>query len=55
MLIKVKQIFGGGRWLRYFDPVKYWKRKGCSIGENCEIYNSASFGSEPYLVTIGNK
>lgn len=25
-----------------------------SIGERCEVYPSVSFGSEPYLITIGN-
>lgn len=24
------------------------------IGENCEIYKSADFGSEPYLIKLGN-
>lgn len=36
------------------SPVKYWRSKGCIIGRDAEIYNSASFGSEPYLITIGN-
>lgn len=25
-----------------------------TIGENCEIYKSANFGSEPYLISLGN-
>lgn len=32
----------------------YLRRKGVEIGEKCEIYKTASFGSEPYLVKIGN-
>ena len=32
----------------------YLRKKGVSIGENCEIYKSANFGSEPYLIYIGN-
>lgn len=24
------------------------------IGEGCEIYSTANFSSEPYLITIGN-
>lgn len=32
----------------------YLKKKGVKIGENCEIYKSALFGSEPYLIEIGN-
>lgn len=35
------------------NPVKYWRKKGMRIGEECEIYSSADFGSEPYLITIG--
>lgn len=32
----------------------YLRRKGVKIGEGCEIYKSADFGSEPYLITIGS-
>lgn len=39
---------------RRYDAVKYWKRKGCQIGDNCEIYPTANLGSEPYLISIGN-
>lgn len=30
------------------------EKKGYRIGENCEIYDSVSFGSEPYLISMGN-
>ena len=33
---------------------KYWRNCGASIGKNCNIHTSASLGSEPYLVRIGN-
>lgn len=36
------------------NPVHYWRKQGVQIGTNCEIYSSASFGSEPYLISIGN-
>ena len=29
-------------------------RNGGKIGENCEIFPNVEFGSEPYLITIGN-
>lgn len=29
------------------------KKRGLTIGEGCEILNDYDFGSEPYLVTIG--
>ena len=32
----------------------YLRKKGVKIGEKCEIYKSANFGSEPYLITLGN-
>lgn len=36
------------------NPVTYWRQLGAKIGNGCEIYASASLGSEPYLITIGN-
>ncbi len=36
------------------SPVEYWREEGAVIGNNCEIYQNVSFGSEPYLVEIGN-
>lgn len=32
----------------------YLQRKGVQIGKECEIYKSVNFGSEPYLISIGN-
>jgi acetyltransferase-like isoleucine patch superfamily enzyme len=39
------------------DPVRYFRRQGVEIGENVEIFgaNLLTFGSEPYLVSIGNR
>ena len=34
--------------------ISYLRKQGVKIGENCEIYKSANFGSEPYLIEIGN-
>ena len=34
--------------------IHYLKRSGVNIGVNCEIYKSANFGSEPYLIQVGN-
>ena len=48
----LKVIFN--KMLRYIDSIKYWKKQGAIIGENCEIHHRASLGSEPYLVKIGN-
>ena len=42
------------RYKKHRNPVKYWRSLGASIGEDCEIYSSASLGSEPYLIHVGN-
>ena len=36
------------------NPVKYWRNLGATIGNNVEIYGTASLGSEPYLIEIGD-
>ena len=43
------------KWYSLFrNPVAYWRSKGAVIGEGCEIYPTVAFGSEPYLVQIGD-
>jgi acetyltransferase-like isoleucine patch superfamily enzyme len=39
------------------DPVVYFRSQGVEIGEGVEIFgaNLFTFGSEPYLVSIGNQ
>jgi acetyltransferase-like isoleucine patch superfamily enzyme len=41
----------------YRDPVRYFRSQGAEIGEDVEIFgaNLFTFGSEPYLVSIGNQ
>lgn len=36
------------------NSVEKLKKRGIKIGKNCEIYGDVMFGSEPYLITIGN-
>jgi acetyltransferase-like isoleucine patch superfamily enzyme len=38
------------------DPVRYFRSKGARIGDEVEIFGASlfTFGSEPYLVTIGS-
>lgn len=36
------------------NPVDFWRKMGAQIGKECEIYESASFGSEPNLISLGN-
>jgi Acetyltransferase (isoleucine patch superfamily) len=33
---------------------QYLRKLGIKIGNDCEIHKSVSFGSEPYLIEIGN-
>lgn len=39
---------------RFKNPVAYWRKKGLTIGEGCQVYSSTQFGSEPYLITVGD-
>ena len=34
--------------------ISYLRTNGVKIGEDCEIYKSVNFGSEPYLISLGN-
>lgn len=39
---------------RFTDPVSYAKYLGVHIGKDCRLISDVKFGSEPYLVTLGN-
>lgn len=41
-------------YLKYFNPIKYARKKGVKIGEKCRIVESPKWGSEPWLIEIGN-
>ncbi len=36
------------------DVINYWRELGLTVGEDCYIMRSANFGSEPYLIKLGN-
>lgn len=38
----------------WYGNIDYYRRQGMTIGENCSIIGSVEFGSEPYLISIGN-
>lgn len=42
------------KYKRLREPADYWRAQGLKIGSDCEIYASADFGSEPYLISLGN-
>ncbi|MBO4339103.1 MAG: acyltransferase [Clostridia bacterium] len=39
---------------RFQNPVDYWRSKGVKIGKNTDINRYVVFGTEPYLITIGD-
>ena len=36
------------------NPIQFWRKEGVVIGMSCEIYSTADFGTEPYLIRIGD-
>jgi acetyltransferase-like isoleucine patch superfamily enzyme len=42
------------RYRCYKNPISYYRNLGVSIGERCEIRGGVNFGSEPYLIKIGD-
>ncbi len=49
ILLKLKHVI-----MVRINPVKYYRSLGVTIATRCEIYSSANFGSEPYLIKLGN-
>ena len=49
LITKIKK-----KYLLKKSPVAYFRSVGVQIGSGCEIYSSVSFGSEPYIIKIGN-
>lgn len=41
-------------FLRYSDPIKYAKRIGVKIGTACRLNDNPNWGSEPYIISIGD-
>lgn len=40
--------------MKLISPVRHARLIGVNIGENCLVYRSMEWPSEPYLITIGN-
>ena len=36
------------------NPIKYARKIGVSIGKNCKLHGSPNWGSEPWLISIGD-
>ena len=39
---------------KIINPIQFWRKEGAIIGKECEIYSTADFGTEPYLIKIGD-
>lgn len=39
---------------KFMNPVEYAKSLGVKVGKNCEFYSDILWGSEPYLISIGD-
>lgn len=38
----------------FLSPIKYAQSIGVSVGKNCKFYHNITWGSEPYLIEIGD-
>ena len=50
LILNIKEKY----WKLKLDPVSYARKMGVKVGANCRIFTT-SFGSEPWLIEIGNK
>lgn len=39
---------------KILSPEEYARKMGVTVGEGCKFYGNIHWGSEPYLITIGN-
>lgn len=51
---KLRKIFYYLFNIELYTPVIRFRRRGGVMGKNCEIFPNVEFGSEPYLITIGD-
>lgn len=50
--MKLKEIYK--TYLRKFKPVEYLKKCGAQVGDNLYVYGKVSWGTEPWILTIGS-
>lgn len=48
----IRKVFW--RVIYCFNPIKYARKRGVKIGEGCSFVGHPSWGSEPYLIELGN-
>ncbi len=42
------------KWRMYKNPVAHARKRGVTVGERCKFITPTHWGSEPWLITIGN-
>ena len=42
------------KYLQLFRPVQYARKMGVHFGKNLKIYGTMHYGSEPWIISIGN-
>lgn len=42
------------KYLQLFKPVQYARKMGVHFGRNLKIYGTMHYGSEPWIISIGN-
>ena len=52
MIRKIKKLYF--KILQYFSPIKHAERIGVKIGKDCVLLGRPDFGTEPYLITLGD-
>ncbi|WP_327018708.1 acyltransferase [Croceibacter atlanticus] len=52
MLSLVNRLFDF--YKKHKNPIKFYRNLGVQIGQNCRLVGSVNFGSEPYLIKIGD-
>jgi acetyltransferase-like isoleucine patch superfamily enzyme len=40
---------------KYFRPINYYRKVGAKIGDDCRFCGKVDLGSEPYLVSLGDR
>lgn len=56
-MARIKKIINKVQFLRARNPYKIallHQKNGVKMGSNCQIFWGVSFGSEPYLISLGN-
>ncbi len=51
----LEKILNRNPFLSVYKRADIWKNELGSVGENVSIFHKVSFGSEPYLIEIGDK